>query len=279
MTVKQPSYFIAHGSPMWLGDPDQRGPKFLGKLGSKILKSENRPTSVIIISAHWETSPELRITTNEKHTLLFDYYGFPKEWYDINYPAVGEPAVAHQAKALLEMAGFKVAEEKKRGLDHGAFTPVLYMFPKQELPIVQLSLPETNKPESYYNLGRALAPLRSQGVLILGAGFIVHNLSVMRRQFAKGLDAPVEPWAESFTKTVEDAVLLNTGEQRKQALLATFEHKDYAMSSPTPEHYAPVLVAAGAAHDDDEEGKAELVHSGWELGVFTEDSFRFGADV
>ncbi|KAJ1550209.1 hypothetical protein HK405_001147, partial [Cladochytrium tenue] len=124
-----PAYFLAHGNPYWLVTPTESGPRFLSKLGRRILQwpAAARPRAVLIVSAHWETSPGLRVTSVQKHKLLYDYYGFPDSFYDIQYPADGEPEVAAEASRLLSAAGFAVANETKRGLDHGAFTPLLYL--------------------------------------------------------------------------------------------------------------------------------------------------------
>ncbi|KAJ3416163.1 hypothetical protein HDV05_002808 [Chytridiales sp. JEL 0842] len=274
--IRQPTYFLAHGNPTWLGLPNASGPTFLKSLGKKLLSSPNRPKAVVIISAHWETQPHVKVTTVDKHSLLYDFYGFPKEYYEIKYPAVGHPEVAERAKRLLEAGGFKVADETKRGLDHGVFTPLLYMFPNQEIPVVAISLPITTDPIKYYQLGKSLSPMRNEGALIIGAGYITHNLGVFREkgmseQFTKKID----DWARSFVETVEEAVASTKGPQRLQALLATYKHPHYQKAHPTPEHYAPLLVAAGAG--EEEEGK--LIHSAWEFGCFTEDSFQFGKDV
>ena len=125
--AKLPCYFIAHGSPLWIGEPNSKGPEFLKSLGKQILSLPQRPKSLIIISAHWETQPEIRISSADQHNLLYDYYGFPKHFYDVKYPAKGDPLIANKAKALLEKDGFVVENDHERGLDHGIFIPLMYM--------------------------------------------------------------------------------------------------------------------------------------------------------
>ncbi|KAJ3025781.1 UNVERIFIED_CONTAM: hypothetical protein HDU68_006688 [Siphonaria sp. JEL0065] len=277
MTSKQPTYFLAHGNPLWLIEKTGAGPTFLKALGKQILKSPVPPKTILMVSAHWETSPAIRVTTTEKHTLLYDYYGFPKEFYNVKYPVEGDPVVANEAIELLKKAGFKVQAETERGLDHGAFTPLLYMFPNQELPVVQVSLPSTNKSEDYYRLGQALAPLRSQGVLIIGGGYLLHNLRLMIPKLTQNPQEtdPKLPWAEDFVNATRKAVLENAGgSERKNAVLGLFKRESYFTAHPTPEHFAPLVVAAGAAADRDD--KADLVHEYWLGGIEAQDSFRFG---
>ncbi|KAI8834908.1 Extradiol ring-cleavage dioxygenase, class III enzyme, subunit B [Chytridium lagenaria] len=242
--VKQPTYFLCHGTPNWLVQPANPGPTFLNSLGAQILASPSLPRCILMVSAHWETKGEVRITGRAEHgKLLYDYYNFPKEYYDVEYPA----------------------KEIRR---------LRPRFPKQEIPVVVVSLPVTNNPEDYFRLGDALKPLRDENVLIIGGGFLTHNLSEFRNQmmFVTGT-SPTEQWASGFIQAVEDAVLTPTNDQdRRKGLLNTFSHKFYTKSHPTPEHYAPLLVAAAAAGSD----PAKLIHSSWEMGIFSEDSFVFG---
>ncbi|KAI9328045.1 putative 4,5-DOPA dioxygenase extradiol [Zopfochytrium polystomum] len=273
---RQPSYFLAHGNPSWLVSPELSGPQFLVALGKQILAAPVRPRAVVVVSAHWETAPELRVTTNAQHSLLYDYYNFPAHFYDVKYPAAGAPDVAAKASGLLNAAGFKVADETERGLDHGAFTILLYLFPNQEIPVIQLSLPDTTDPAAYLKMGRALAPLRDDNVLIVGGGIVTHNLGVFRQQRRTGEQATAPPqWANDFVAVVRGAVLgAKTAEERAAALLKTFEAPSYKMASPTPDHYAPLLVAAGAGLDDE----PELINEGWDPMTFSfsDDSYRFG---
>ncbi|KAJ3237492.1 hypothetical protein HDU78_004051 [Chytriomyces hyalinus] len=276
--MRQPCYFIAHGSPMWLVKPHEPAPVYLKTvLGPQILNSSNKPSTLLIISAHWETESALRVTTAPKHNLLYDYYNFPSNFYDIKYPARGDPKVAQETIQLLKAAGFQVAEEKERGLDHGVFTPLIYMFPNQELPIVQLSLPITNNAADYYRMGEALQPLREKGVMIAGAGFLLHNLRLMmskmqQTSMGRTVSETKEPWAEEFVTASERAVLEFRGQSRKEEVLKLVKLPSYRTAHPTPEHFAPLIVAAGAAGED----VGHLIHSRWEAGVVSEDTFRFG---
>ncbi|KAI9335770.1 Extradiol ring-cleavage dioxygenase, class III enzyme, subunit B [Obelidium mucronatum] len=285
-TIIQPTYFLAHGNPFWLVEKNGAGPTFLKKLGKQILSSPSPPTSVLIVSAHWETHDGVKVTTNETHSLLYDYYGFPKNFYDIKYPAKGDPAMAKETIELLKRAGFKAQPEADRGLDHGAFTLLLYMFPQQQLPIVQLSLPVTSSPTEYYRLGEALRPLRSQGVLILGAGYLLHNLRIMipkMSQNPKETD-PILPWAQEFINATRNAVLEkqgNGGQRRRDAVVGLFGNEHFRMAHPTPEHFAPFVVAAGAGSSGGGGGggddTVELVHEYWFAGCESQDSYRFGS--
>ncbi|KAI8614489.1 catalytic LigB subunit of aromatic ring-opening dioxygenase [Chytriomyces sp. MP71] len=272
--TRQPTYFIAHGSPFWLVQPNDPAPQFLKKWGKELLAGPNRPKTLLIISAHWETNATVKVTTAPTHKLFYDYYNFPKKFYDIKYPAKGDPEVANETIALLKAAGFHAVPETERGLDHGVFTPLIYLFPKQEIPVVQLSLPITNDPAEYYKMGQALQPLRDRGVMIAGAGFLLHNLRLMMTRMNDGTkpDAPREPWASEFVEATEKAALKFTGESRRQEVMKLYKLKSYLTAHPSPEHFAPFVVAAGAGGED----PGKLIHSRWEAGVVNEDTFQFG---
>ncbi|KAJ3116082.1 hypothetical protein HDU96_010457 [Phlyctochytrium bullatum] len=286
----QPTYFICHGNPKWIVTPDSVGPKFLARLGRRIAQSPNRPRAIVMVSAHWETFGEIRVTTRAEHgKLLYDYYGFPSEYYKIEYPAKGDVEVAGWAKELLQSKGYKVTNETARGLDHGVFTPMMYMFPERDIPIVVISLPRTDDLSEFIRLGEALRPLRSRNVLIMGGGYATHNLMDFRRIMSLGVDLdsiedkplPVPDWASSFSKALEAAVVEpGTYAERKQRLLALGSNPNYLKSHPSPEHLAPVFVAAGASLDENETGgageKVTKIHDAFDMSSFSQMSFAFG---
>ncbi|KAJ3154999.1 hypothetical protein HK101_001565 [Irineochytrium annulatum] len=253
-------------------DASQPGPRFIASLGEKLRSSTNPPTSIVMVSAHYETKGGVTVSTNEKWGMYYDYYGFPNELYEIKYPARGHPALAQRALSLLSTAGISATPEHKRGLDHGSFTPLLYMYPEADIPVVVVSLPVTTDPREYYALGKALQPLRDEGCAIIGGGMMTHNLGEMRGRFGTPEQDKVEPWAKNFVDDVERAVLSNTGEARLDALVRAVKSPNYSKNHPTPEHFAPVLFAAGAAGEDE----ARLIHQSWSIGIFSEDSFVFG---
>ncbi|KAJ3199630.1 hypothetical protein HDU83_002506 [Entophlyctis luteolus] len=270
--MRQPVHFIAHGSPLWIVDSTHRGPQFLTKLGKELLGAKEPPKAFLFVAAHWETSNGLKVTTSTSHSMVYDYYGFPKHFYDVNYPAKGSPEVAAAAIRLLKNAGFTVEPETKRGIDHGVFTPLMYLAPKQEIPVVVVSLPITNNPTDYFNLGVALQPLRDEGVAIIGAGYGTHNLMLQREIFLSGkYTDPLVPWAEDFVGGMVDAAAAPISE-RKAAVLSLFKRPTYRTAHPAPEHFAPFVVAAGAAGED----KSELISDWWYGGMESGHSWRFG---
>jgi 4,5-DOPA dioxygenase extradiol len=228
-----PAIFLAHGSPLLLEDA-----AWSAELAAWAAHLP-RPRAILMLSAHWVDRP---ITLGATRTvpLVYDFYGFPERYYRTTYPAPGAPALARRVRALL--SGQPVAEAPERGLDHGAYVPLVCMYPRADLPVLQVSLP-TLDPTELFGLGRALAPLRREGVLIVGSGFLTHNLQSMdfRPQ------APPPAWASEFDAWAADVL----GRRDVDALL------DYRARAPgvqqalpTHEHFVPVIAALGAAIDD-----------------------------
>jgi 4,5-DOPA dioxygenase extradiol len=223
---------------MFAVQPGRLGPQ-LQQVGRTL---RDVTTCILIISAHWQT-PTVCVMRSSQPATIHDFGGFPEELYRIQYPASGAPAVAERARELLEAAGFNVDIDARRGLDHGAWVPLLYLSPDGLLPVFQVSLPLALSPQEAVALGAALAPLRAQGVLILGSGSLTHNLRDYR-----GADDSEAHYARSFARWVEKAAahhdLAQLMEYRSRAPAATRAH-------PTDEHYLPLLVAAGAAQPTD----------------------------
>jgi len=221
------------------------------------------------VSAHWE-GPALAVTSGPKPDTIHDFYGFPQDLYDVRYPAPGAPAVAERVRAVLKESGFASSDEPARGLDHGCWSPLIHVFPAADVPVVQLSLLHGAPGDWHLNVGRALAPLRDEGVLIMGSGNLVHNLGSV--DFER-VDAPQPSWSSQF-----DAWVKNQLDRWKLPSLANYlaESPDGRMSHPTAEHYVPLLVAAGAA-----EGEAQTkpsvshVFEGFEHGTISMRSVQF----
>lgn len=274
-----PAFFLAHGTPMWIDTPTGHTPAFLNTLGSTLSSSSAPPKCIVICSAHWETEGGIKVTCQDDYTMLYDFYGFPQHYYKVSYPAKGHREVAQRTVALIKEAGFAVAEETSRGLDHGVFIPMMYMFPKCNIPIVVVSLPVTKNPLDYYNLGAALRPLRAEGVLLIGAGYVVHNLKEFQKITSRmGQDkekSPPQPWASTFGNAVEDAITKpNPSVGRKDLILGIFKHEKFKLANPTHEHFAPLIVAAGAATDDE---PARVINQLWTFSLFSDISFQFGS--
>ncbi len=199
-----------------------------------------RPRAVLVVSGHWEAAaPTLNIA--ERPGLLFDYYGFPEHTYRLTYPVPGAPALAPRVRSLLSDAGFEPEVEAARGLDHGVFVPFLLIYPRADVPILQLSLHESLDPALHLRMGRALAPLREEGVLIVGSGMSYHNLSALFS--GRGDEA-----AASFDTWLGEAV--RDPETRDAKLAAWRSAPGGREAHPREEHLIPLMVAAGAADGD-----------------------------
>jgi 4,5-DOPA dioxygenase extradiol len=226
---RMPVIFAAHGAPVLLDDA-----AWMAEL-SAWAKAMPKPSSVLMISAHWDARP-LTLGATRTVPLVYDFSGFPERYYQTTYPAPGAPALAGRIRELLGHEGIPYADDGQRGLDHGAYVPLVAMYPQADVPVLQISLPGL-EPRRLFELGAALAPLRDEGVLLVGSGFLTHN---MRYAFKKGIPGwarEFDAWAaDALTRFDVDALL----DFRARAPAAS-------MALPTWEHYAPVLVAAGAA--------------------------------
>jgi 4,5-DOPA dioxygenase extradiol len=235
MNGRLPVVFSAHGSPMNAA-AGNAFTRFLGGWSASL----GAPRAILVVSAHWQTR-HLAVTAGERPQTVHDFYGFPAELYALNYPAPGSPDLAVRVAELLSAAGHPVKLDPERGLDHGAWSPLLRIFPKAEIPVVELSLLHAVAPIRHVEIGRALAPLRSEGVLIFGSGNVVHNLGTadMTRE-----NRPVAPWAAEFDGWVRSSL-----DRWDLDALAAFQETapNGRLAHPTIEHYVPLLVAAGAA--------------------------------
>jgi len=252
-----PVIFAAHGAPVLLDDAE-----WMAELAAWA-RALPRPESILMVSAHWEARPTTLGATRPV-PLVYDFFGFPEKYYETRYPAPGTPELAARVRELLKRKDMGCADDPERGLDHGAYVPLLAMYPAADVPVLQVSLPGL-VPEELVDLGRALAPLRDEGVLIFGSGFLTHNL---RYAFRPGVPA----WASEFDAWVEEMLSrLDVG-----ALLDFQTRAPGArMALPTWEHYAPVLVAVGAASL--ERPLVTFPITGWWMGSpFTKRSVQFG---
>ena len=200
----------------------------------------NPPRAVLVVSAHWEEAAPT-VMSGKAPPLLFDYYGFPPESYELTWPAPGEPALAARGRELLGAAGFASGENSERGFDHGAFVPLKVAYPDANVPTVQLSLKTGLDAREHLALGRALAPLRDEGVFIIGSGMSYHNL--------RALGPGARPAATAFDAWLRESVPLDAPE--RDARLADWLKAPAARSAhPREEHLLPLMVVAGAAGSD-----------------------------
>ncbi len=201
-----------------------------------------RPEAVLVISGHWEC-PCPTVNTAAEHTLLFDYYGFPEHTYRLSYPAPVSPRVGARVRTLLADAGIDSAEEANRGLDHGVFVPFLLIFPDASVPLVQLSLKAGLDATEHLAIGRALIPLREEGVLIVGSGMSYHNLAAFFSKRGNEDSQRFDEWLH--------AAVTAPGAAERAARLTEWQRAPGAASShPHPDHLLPLMVAAGAANGD-----------------------------
>ncbi len=253
-----PAIFVAHGSPFLLDDAG-----WVAEL-REWAKAMPRPKSILMLSAHWEQKP---VTLGATRTvpLVHDFYGFPERYYRVIYPAPGSPGLAARVRRLLGETQ-PVADLPERGLDHGAYVPLVAMYPDADVPVVQASLPSLD-PATLFTLGRALAPLRREGVLIVGSGFLTHNLRAMDPR-----PNPTTPsWAAEFDAWAADVLSRRDAE-------ALIDYRSRApgvrQALPTHEHFVPVIVAMGAAVE--EPGSVKFPITGFTSGSLTRRSVQFG---
>jgi aromatic ring-opening dioxygenase catalytic subunit (LigB family) len=223
------------------------------------------PTAVLMISAHWEED-EFTLTSHPKPPMIYDYGGFPDYTYHIRYDAPGDPKLAARAKSLLEAAGLPARLDAGRGFDHGAFTPLNVIYPKADVPVVQLSLKVGLDPATHLAMGRAIAPLREEGILIVGSGLSYHNLRHFFSPRAYGPSREFDAW-------LNGAILGGSPADRAKLLTAWESAPSARESHPREEHLLPLMVAVGAAGDD----PAALSYREKDfLGGITVSNYRFG---
>ncbi len=267
-----PSLSLSHGSPM-TAIQDSPARRFLAGLADHL----PRPDAILIASAHWETA-EPAVASAARPETVHDFWGFPAPLYDIRYPAPGAPALADRVAALLVSAGLGRGDlrDPKQGLDHGAWVPLSLAFPAADIPVAQISIQHPKGPRHHLALGQALAPLREEGVLVIGSGSLTHNL---RAFFGQPLDSPVEPWVSAFADWVADrlaagdlAALLN---YRAMAPHAVQNH-------PRDEHLLPLFVALGCGSHADSDADfggltitARRLHASYDHGILAMDAYRF----
>jgi 4,5-DOPA dioxygenase extradiol len=233
MTMRAPVLFIGHGSPM-NAIADNEYTRTLQALGRRL----DRPRAILCVSAHWMTEGTW-ITHQAQPRTIHDFYGFPKPLFDVQYPAPGDPKLAEDIRARIGDVRINLDDEQW-GFDHGAWSVLRHLFPAADVPVLQLSLYMERPARYHYVAGRALAPLRDEGILIVGSGNIVHNLRLIKWEE----DAAPYPWAQDFDMGVaekldarDDAALVNEAQESEAGQL----------SIPTPEHWYPFLYALGAA--------------------------------
>jgi 4,5-DOPA dioxygenase extradiol len=255
-----PVLYLSHGAPP-LAD-DKLWTRQLADWSAEL----DKPEAVLVVSAHWEEAP-LTIGATRTVPLVYDFWGFPDHYYDVTYPAPGAPELAARVRKLLHSNETPVHDDPERGLDHGAYVPLVEMFPAADVPVLQISMPSLD-PRQLFDLGKKLAPLRDEGVLIIGSGFFTHNLRVM--QTVQGTDDAPPAWSAEFDNWGDE--VLSKGDIDA---LMDFENKAPAakLAHPRTEHFAPLFVSLGAGTEGG--NKAETVIDGYWLGL-SKRSVQFG---
>lgn len=265
MRSRLPTYFVSHGGGPWPWMPDMR--EMLASLDTALADMPRQigrtPKAVLMVTAHWEERA-FTLGSHPAPGMVYDYGGFPAHTYSVVYPAPGAPELARRVQGLLQDAGLPVALDPQRGYDHGTFVPLAVMYPDAQVPVLQMSLRAGLDPAEHLALGRALAPLRDEDVLIVGSGLSYHNL----RNFGAGGRAP----SKAFDVWLQDAMAAAPA-VRAEALLNWESAPSARVCHPREEHLLPLMVAVGAACDD----AAECVYHGEAVfGGVTASSFRFG---
>jgi 4,5-DOPA dioxygenase extradiol len=257
-----PSLFISHGAPTFAIEPGRAGAQ-LAVLGRRL----ERPRAIVVVSPHWITRG-VKVTGAARPQTVHDFGGFDRRLYDITYPVDGDAALAQRIASLLSDAGWPAAVDPQRGLDHGAWVPLLHLFPQADVPVLQVSMPADLDGPRAYALGRALAPLAGEGVLVIGSGSLTHNLYEFRVGAAAEAAYAREfsHWIGAAVRTGDTARIVNALEQAPHAQRA----------HPTPEHYLPLVIALGAAH---RMAPATVLDGGIVHGVLAMDSYVFGREV
>jgi 4,5-DOPA dioxygenase extradiol len=262
MAEHLPTIFLSHGSPMLALDAGETG-KFWQKLGREL----PRPEAVLAVSAHW-TTDEPTVSTTVANSTIHDFYGFPAPLYQISYPAPGAPDLAQRVVDLLGAAKIPIRTEASRGLDHGAWVPLKNMYPLANVQVAQLSVQPHRDAAWHVALGRALAPLARENVLVLATGGAVHNLREMAPD-----GSPTPAWASNFDLWL--AEVLAKGDE-SSFVNWTNRAPESRRAQPTPEHFLPIFVAYGAAGENP---KAERLHQGFTLGSMSMAAYSFSGGV
>lgn len=253
-----PVVFIAHGAPPLLDDEPWKAEL------AAWARAMPRPKAILSLSAHWEARP-IAIGATKAIPLVYDFYGFPRRYYELKYPSPGAPETARRVRELLRASGIAFVDDEERGLDHGTYVPLVSMYPEADVPVLQVSLPGLD-PKELFAFGRALAPLRDDGVLVAGSGFLTHNMRAMGERSTPS-------WAREFDQWCAEVIAA-----RDVDALVDFKHRapSARLAHPREEHFAPVIAAAAAAMDRG--GTVKFPIAGfWNLApAFTRRSVQIG---
>ena len=266
--LRLPTYFISHGGGPWpyMTGEFRRNFDVLEKsLVDMRFELRDKPKAILVVSGHWEEQG-FTISSGIKPGMVYDYYGFPDHLYHIAYNAPGSPELAQRVQQLLRASGIEAALDPTRGFDHGTFCIMKPLYPEEDIPVVQLSLDVGYDPEQHLKVGRALAPLRDEGVLIIGSGLSYHNLPAMRGTSGH------EP-SRRFDAWLQETLVHSPPDKRTERLIAWEQAPAARAAHPQEDHLIPLMVVVGAAED---EPGTTTYHQKDFAGGLTASSFRFG---
>ena len=244
---------------------DSAARRFLSGLGERL----PRPSAVVVLSAHHDAE-RVEVTSGARPSTIYDFGGFPRELYELRYPAPGAPELAARVRAMLAAADIDAVLEPTRGFDHGAWIPLRLMYPSADLPLVQVSIDSTRDAAWHLALGRALGPLREEGVLLIGSGGATHNLGLYMYAGVRGDGAPPPACVAQFNEWTADAI----EQGRYDDLLHYRERAPYVEENhPTHEHFLPLFAPLGAARDDE---RGTRIHASYDRGLLSLDDYAFG---
>lgn len=259
-----PSLFISHGSPMIAFE---NGPahQFLKALADRL----ERPKAILVVSAHHEAA-QPSVTASARPETIHDFYGFPQKLFDLTYPAPGAPDLAASIVERLTEAGFEAQLDDARGIDHGVWIPLMLAWPDANIPVVSLSITMARSPQWHFEMGRALADLADEGVLVIGSGSFTHNLREIVRDGSVPTDQAPD-WVRRFGDWAADKVTNGDWD----AVLNYLSHPDGRRNHPTPDHILPLFVAMGAGGEG---ATARRLHHSYTYQTLAMDAFAFGGD-
>ncbi|MFF3644054.1 dioxygenase [Streptomyces sp. NPDC002564] len=255
--TRMPALYLSHGAPPLADDP-----VWPGELAAWSADLP-RPTAILMVSAHWEEAP-LALSATGTLPLVYDFWGFPEHYYQVTYAAPGAPELAASVRKLLHAPGTPVQDVPDRGLDHGAYVPLVEMYPDADIPVLQISLP-TLDPRRLMDIGRKLAPLRDEGVLIVGSGFFTHNLAALRQGGIPSWSAEFDAWGHEALEAGDVDALLDFTRKSPAGTLA----------HPRTEHFAPLFVTLGASDAASDLSTQRTVIDGFWMGL-AKRSVQFG---
>jgi 4,5-DOPA dioxygenase extradiol len=253
-----PSLFISHGSP-YLAVQNNEYSRFLNELGKSL-----KPKAIVIFSAHWESEILSLTYTDEILETVYDYYGFPDEMYQIKYPAKGSVKIAEMLEDRFTNAGIKTIREERRGLDHGSWVALRHMFPKADIPVIQLSVHPFLPPKEQYNIGKALQGIGNEDILVIGSGTTVHNF----KWFFPDATEPVKEAVEFDNWLIEKIQKKDLNSLDHYLQLAPHAH----LAVPRPEHFVPLFMAMGSG---DENKKPMVINQTYEFGAMSNLCMKF----